>query len=79
MRIALALLALFSALFFPAYITAALMILSCIRYPAYEMLFVGLLTDFLWHPAGLHLPYFTLIALIALWGFAPLRKEFMPR
>lgn len=77
MRVTLALLGFFAALFAPAFITAALLVLMCMRYRAYEALFIGLLTDFLWQPSGLHIPYFTLIALVALWGFEPLRREFM--
>jgi len=52
--------------------------LLAFRYPAWEVLFIGLLTDFLWMP-GLfsQLPIFTLAALVLVWGLEPLRKEFL--
>lgn len=77
MRLVLSLLGLLSALFAPYYITALFIIALCVRYRAYEAVALGLILDFLWQPAGAHLPFFTVIALVSLWGFEPLRREFL--
>ena len=79
MRIALAIGGVFAAIFAPPWVTILCMGLSAFRYPAWEVLFIGLLTDFLWMPPGLlhPLPIFTIAGLILVWGLEPLRKEFL--
>ncbi|MEK7107049.1 MAG: hypothetical protein AAB899_02580 [Patescibacteria group bacterium] len=69
----------FGAIFAPPWVTILCMGLLAFRYPAWEVLFIGLLTDFLWMPPGLShpLPIFTISALILVWGLEPLRKEFL--
>ncbi|OGG60959.1 hypothetical protein A3C86_00065 [Candidatus Kaiserbacteria bacterium RIFCSPHIGHO2_02_FULL_49_16] len=78
MRLTLAIAGLFAAIFAPPWLTILCMGLLAFRYPAWEVLFIGLLTDFLWMP-GLfsQLPIFTLAALVLVWGLEPLRKEFL--
>jgi len=67
------------AIFAPPWLTILCMGLLAFRYPAWEVLFIGLLTDFLWMPPGFFspLPIFTITALILVWGLEPLRKEFL--
>lgn len=79
LRPLLAIGAILGAIFFPPWVTIICMGLSAFRYPAWEVLFIGLLTDFLWLPPGfLHpLPIFTISALVLVWGLEPLRKEFL--
>ncbi len=79
MRTLLATLGVLSAIFAPSWVTIICMGASAFRYPAWEVLFIGLLTDFLWLPPGfLHpLPIFTISALVLVWGLEPLRKEFL--
>ena len=75
----LALVGIFAAVFAPPWLTILCMGLLAFRYPAWEVLFIGLLTDFLWMPPGFFspLPIFTITALILVWGLEPLRKEFL--
>lgn len=79
MRTALAIVGLLGAIFAPPWVTILCMGLLAFRYPSWEVLFIGLLTDFLWIPTGVFhpLPIFTLSALILVWGLEPLRKEFL--
>ena len=67
------------AIFAPPWVTIICMGLLAFRYPAWEVLFMGIFMDFLWMPAGyLHpLPIFTIAGLVLVWGLAPLRKEFL--
>jgi len=79
MRPTLAICGVLSAIFAPPWVTIICMGLLAFRYPASEVLFIGLLVDFLWMPAGfLHpLPIFTIAGLILVWGLEPLRNEFL--
>lgn len=79
MRITLAMCGVFAAIFAPPWMTILCMGLLAFRYPAWEVLFIGLLTDLLWMPQGLFssMPIFTVSALILVWGLEPLRKEFL--
>ena len=64
----------------PAWVPLVAMVLLALRYSAWEILGIGLLVDLLWRAAGVsfaHLPLFTLIALILVWGLEPLRSEFL--
>lgn len=79
MRNILSITGLLGAIFAPPWVTILCMGLLAFRYPSWEVLFIGLLTDFLWIPTGVFhpLPIFTLSALILVWGLEPLRKEFL--
>ena len=79
MRFTLAFFGILSAIFAPPWVTIICMGLLAFRYPAWEVLLIGLFTDFLWMPQGfLHpLPIFTIAGLILVWGLEPLRKEFL--
>ena len=79
MRTALAICGILSAIFAPPWATIIIMALLAFCYPAFEVLLMGLLVDFLWMPPGfLHpLPIFTISAFALVWGLEPLRKEFL--
>lgn len=78
-RAVLAIAGFLGAIFAPPWVTILCMGLLAFRYPAWEVLFIGILTDFLWMPPGfLHpLPIFTVAGLILVWGLEPMRKEFL--
>lgn len=78
-RIGLAAVGVFGAIFLPPWIPLGAMTLLAIRFRAWEVLGIGLLIDFLWLPAGLlfPLPLFTLAGIIIVWGLEPLRAEFL--
>lgn len=67
------------AIFAPPWVTITCMGLLAFRYPAWEVLFIGVFTDFLWMPPGfIHpLPIFTIAGLILVWGLEPLRRELL--
>ncbi|KKW23049.1 MAG: hypothetical protein UY74_C0012G0009 [Candidatus Kaiserbacteria bacterium GW2011_GWC2_52_8b] len=69
-------------LFISIWLTLVAAIILVVRYPAWEVLILGLLVDFLWLPSGLplsHLPLATLAAIMVVWAFEPLRSEFLIR
>lgn len=49
------------------------------RYRAWEAILLGLLADFVWLPtlSWGHLPLVTMLALLIVWGFEPLRAQFL--
>ncbi|RJR13659.1 hypothetical protein C4585_01630 [Candidatus Parcubacteria bacterium] len=62
------------------WIVAIIMILLAVRFRAWEILVVGVMMDFIWLPADLsvgHLPFFTIGALLLLWGLESFRKEIL--
>ncbi len=79
-RIFLDILGIVGALFAPPWVPAVCIILLALRYPAWEVLVIGLLMDFLWLPAGSLIqpfPFFTVGALVLVWGLEPLRRQFL--
>ena len=77
-RPTLALVGILGAIFAPPWVPLICMVLLAFRYPAWEVLFIGLLVDFLWLPAFAHgAPLFTIAGFILAWGLEPLRKEFL--
>ena len=52
------------------------MILLSMRFRAWEALFIGILTDFLYAP-GLHIPLYLFSSILIVWAFEPLRKELL--
>lgn len=78
-RPSLAMTAILGAIFAPPWVTLICMGVLAFRYAAWEVLFLGLLMDMLWLPAGLAhpLPVFTMAGFILAWGLEPLRKEFL--
>jgi hypothetical protein len=80
LRLALALVGLVSVLFAPWWLPLACMVLLSLRYAAWEVPLIGVAMDLLWLPAGwlVHpFPLFTVGALLLVWGFEPLRRQFL--
>ena len=75
-RIGLTLLGVMAAIFGPAWFTLVPMVLLSMRFRAWEVIVLGLLTDFLWLP-GLRLPLYLVAAIVIVWVFEPLRKELL--
>ena len=81
LRLTLDFLGILSVLFLPAWVAIVIMAILSARYRAYEVLFLGLIMDFMWAPAAFSyatLPWFTLTAILFVWILEPLRSEFMP-
>ena len=79
-RAALVALALIGGIFFSPWIPGVCIVLLAIRFRAWEALFIGLLMDLIWLPAGspaAHLPLFTIGSLVLVWILEPVRSEFL--
>jgi hypothetical protein len=78
-RIAIALFGFIAAFTLPPWVPIACIILLALRYRAWEAILIGALIDLVWLPAGTAhaLPLFTILALIIVWGFEPLRAQFL--
>ncbi len=69
-----------AAVFLSPWVTAVCIVALAIRYRATEALLLGALLDLLWLPHDTvltMLPLCTIISLILVWGFEPLRLEFL--
>ena len=76
MRIFLSLLCLASIFLTPWWFTLLLMLGTSLRYRAEEIMFYGLLMDFIWIPLGFtHIPMFTIAAIVIVWVLEPLREQ----
>ncbi len=79
-RTSLTLLGVVAAVFFSPWVTALCIVLLAVRYRAVEAIVLGMLLDMLWLPHDTTLtmlPMCTLISLLVVWGFEPLRLEFL--
>ena len=80
-RIALGALAFLGVVLAPPWVPLFAMALLALRYPAWEVLFIGLFADLVWlAPLGggaVSFPLFTVAALVLVWGFEPLRRMFL--
>ncbi len=80
LRFTLVIIGLLSCLFSSMWLTLAVIVALSILYPSWEAMALGLLMDMLWTPGDVtivHIPLFTLIAIILVWAFHPIRKEFL--
>ena len=78
-RIALGIIGVLGAVFAPPWLPLVAMVALSIRYRAWEAVAIGMLVDLLWIPdisLG-SLPLFTIAGLVLVWGFEPLRQEFL--
>ena len=67
-----------STVFAPPWVPLALIAIAALRYAAWEVLLIGLFADLVWLPATpASLPLFTIASLVLVWGFEPLRREFL--
>lgn len=78
-RLIFAVFGIIGAFFAPPWVPLVIMLILAIRYPAWEAILIGLLVDLLWLPATAFtaLPLFTIAGLALVWGFEPLRREFL--
>ncbi len=79
-RVLLGALGLFGILSGPWLLTPISIVLLSLRFRAWEALFLGLLMDLTFEPAGgfFHsIPLFTLGAILVVWVFEPLRKQLL--
>lgn len=79
-RITLTIIGAIAAVVLTPWITAACIVVLSIRYRAVEAIALGALLDFLWLPHNTVLTMFplcTLMSIIVVWGFEPLRVEFL--
>jgi len=66
------------AFFLPWWVPLACMIGLSLRYPAWEVLVIGLVMDLLWLPGqGFEIPVFLLAGIALVWICAPLRQQFL--
>ena len=80
LRVILSLFGFGSILFLSPIFVFAVVILLSIRYPAWEVIFMGLAMDFMWSPGGslfLMIPFATLFAIFIVWALEPLRSELL--
>ena len=82
-RIILALALFVSVVFAPPWLAAIFACALCARWRAWEVIAAGMLMDFLWMPASVSflsfhaIPWITLIAIILVFGFEPLRRQLL--
>ncbi len=77
-RAVLCLVGLLGAFFAPWWVPLICMIGLALRYPAWEVLIIGLVMDLLWLPGeGFHTPVFLIGAIVLVWICAPLRNQFL--
>ena len=80
MRPALAVIGLIGVVLLPPWVPLLCIIFLSIRYRAWEAILIGTLIDLAWLPSGPlwhSLPLFTIAALFIVWGFEPLRAQFL--
>lgn len=66
------------AFFLPWWVLLVCMIGLALRYPAWEVLVIGLVMDLLWLPGqGFELPVFLIAGIVLVWICAPLRNQFL--
>ncbi len=80
-RVGLAVVGVLGAIFAPWWVPVVCMLALSIRYRAWEVLFIGLISDLLWlAPAADHqFPILTLLGVVLVWIFEPLRVRFLVR
>ncbi len=69
--------------FLPPWVPILCIILLAVRYRSWEAILIGALVDLTWLPSGtimfssIQLPLFTIAAILIVWGFEPLRAQFL--
>ena len=80
LRILIAIFGLVSIFVLPAWVPVICIIVLALRYRAWEAIMLGVLIDLTWLPAGLFihsLPLYTILSIVVVWGFEPLRQQFL--
>jgi len=77
-RFAVGAVGLLGAFFLPWWIPLVCMVGLALRYPALEVLVIGLVMDMLWLPGeSFELPVFLITGIALVWICAPLRNQFL--
>lgn len=79
-RACIALVALTSVMVGPPWLFLLCVVLLALRFSAWEAIMLGLFADLLWlaEPISLSVfPFTTVIALVIVWGLAPVRRELL--
>lgn len=80
LRIILAFIGFIGVIFLPPWVPLVCIVLLALRFRAWEAILIGAFMDFAWLPSGtlIHsLPLFSIAALLIVWGFEPLRAQFL--
>ena len=77
-RAALGVVGFISALTGPIWLPLLAMALLSLRWAAWEVLVLGAFVDMIWLPASpMSIPFYTIAAIVLLWGLGPLRRLFL--
>ncbi len=64
----------------PSWVPLVCIVLLSLRFRAWEGIVIGLVLDLMWLPLGLpyvHVPFYTLVSILIVWGLEPLRLELL--
>lgn len=75
-RIALVLFGFLSAVFLPWWVVVIVAVVLSFFWRAWEVPLFGLFVDFVWSPVHTT-PFFVIGAIVLVWLFEPIRKEFL--
>ena len=67
----------YAAVYGPWWLPAVPIVLLSLRFRAWEVPVLGLLVDFLWQPAVVHVPLYFIFSIGIVWAFEPLRRELL--
>ncbi|RJQ35461.1 hypothetical protein C4568_00950 [Candidatus Parcubacteria bacterium] len=76
LRITIAVMGFLAAIVLNPWVPAIAIIALAFLFRAWEALLLGLFIDLVWSPVS-YLPVFTIGAIIIVWVFEPIRKEFL--
>ncbi len=78
-RLPIALIGFIGVFVAPPWLPLICILLLSARYRAWEAILIGLLTDLVWLPTlSWHsLPLITMLSILIVWGFEPLRAQFL--
>jgi len=78
-RIGVAALGFFGALYISPWVPVVCIVLLAIRFRAWEAIVLGVFIDLMWLPGGhfASLPLFTMGSIVVVWLLEPLRSEFL--
>ena len=79
-RVAIAVVGFISVLVFSPWVSVLCIFLLAVRFRSWEAILIGAFMDLTWLSSGTFFhsrPLFTLAALVVVWGFEPLRAQFL--
>ena len=83
LRIIVAAIGFIGVVFLPPWVPLLCIVLLAVRFRAGDAILIGAFMDLTWLPSGMifssihTLPLFTVAALLIVWGFEPLRAQFL--